>query len=90
MPDCLSLELIKQNLELVDIKSVVDPERYALRAPRFTIQMYGSIIMYKDNNNNEVVCDVEGGEISIGYIDNKKVLKIISINGNEYYLILEG
>lgn len=41
MPNCLSLELIKKNLELVDIDSIVEPERYALRAHHFTIQMYG-------------------------------------------------
>ena len=89
MPECLSLELIKKNLELVDIDSIVEPERYALMAHHFTIQMYGSIIMFKDDKNNEVVCDLKGGELSIGYSEGKKVIKLVSKNKNEYYMILE-
>ena len=89
MPNCLSLELIKKNLELVDIDSIVEPERYALRAHHFTIQMYGSIIMFKDDKKNEVVCDVNGGELSIGYSEGKKVIKLVSKNKNEYYMRLE-
>lgn len=90
MPECLSLELIKKNLELVDIDSIVEPERYALRAHHFTIQMYGSIIMFKDDKNNEVVCDLKGGELSIGYSEGKKVIKLVSKNKNEYFMRLEG